>query len=193
MEADANGVIKEVKTTAELKADTSTDLKLKFALQRRSLAFDQTRLIDYDKMERWTQVLFDAFLEVPPANYAKVTIEQVHNADLALFKYMMKETRFGIKPLADGTLPLERALQAAMAAPEVRLCLQPLQASGGPKRKADEAGLDEAPSSKHRSQAEPSKAKTEEERLRRQVQNLQGQVKNLQAQRGRRKLRKRGP
>ncbi|CAE7638477.1 Abcb1a [Symbiodinium sp. CCMP2592] len=181
---DANGVIKEVKTAAELKADTSTDLKLKFALQRRSLAFDQTRLIDYDKMERWTQVLIDAFLEVPPANYAKVTIEQVHNADLALFKYMMKETRFGIKPLADGTLPLERALQAAMAAPEVRLCLQPLQAPGGPKRKADEAGLEEAPSSKHRTPAEPSKAKTEEERLRRQVQNLQGQVKNLQAQRG---------
>ena len=136
-------------------------------------------------MERWTQILIDAFLEVPPANYAKVTIEQVHNADLALFKYMMKETRFGIKPLADGTLPLERALQAAMAAPEVRLCLQPLQAPGGPKRKAEEAGLDEATSSKQRTQAEPSKARTEEERLRRQIQNLQGQVKNLQAQRGR--------
>ena len=180
---DANGHIKEVKMPVELKANTSTDLKLKFALQRRSLAFDQSRLIDYDKMERWAQVLLDAFLEIPPAGYAKVSVEQVHNADLALFKCMMKETRSGIKPLADGTLPIETAIRAAISAPEVRLCLQPLPLQSGARRKADDAVLEDTTSVKRRGEA--SKARTEEERLKRQVQNLQGQVHNLQAQKGR--------
>lgn len=50
---DSQGVIREVRVQAEIKADTSSDLRLKYALQRRSLALDQARLIDYEKMEKW--------------------------------------------------------------------------------------------------------------------------------------------
>ena len=52
--ADSNGIIKESKVQEQIKADVNTDLKLKYALQRRSLAFDQARLLDYDVFERWT-------------------------------------------------------------------------------------------------------------------------------------------
>ena len=43
---DAQGIIRESKVQEVLKADYKTDLQLKFVLQRRSLALDQTRLVD---------------------------------------------------------------------------------------------------------------------------------------------------
>ena len=48
---DSQGIIREVRVREEVKADTSTDLRLKYALQRRSLALDQARLVEYEKME----------------------------------------------------------------------------------------------------------------------------------------------
>ena len=55
---DSSGLIRETKVQAELQAETDTDLKLRLALQRRSLAFDQARLCDYNTFERWTQVIW---------------------------------------------------------------------------------------------------------------------------------------
>ena len=114
----------------ELKADVSTDLKLRFALQRRSLAFDQARLVDYDRFEKWTQILLEAYTASPPECYKKVSIEQVQHADIEMFKYLMKETRNGIR--FNGQLnPLEEAIRRALTAPEIRLHLQPLPSSSG--------------------------------------------------------------
>ncbi|CAE7352777.1 unnamed protein product, partial [Symbiodinium microadriaticum] len=169
---DSSGVIKEVKMPPDLKADLTSDLMLRWALQRRSLAYDQTRIIDYNLMEEWSQILLDAYVQVAPEGYAKVTIEQIHKADMELFKNMMRATRNGIKIQSDGTKPLEEAFRAAKVAPEVRLILQPLQSPSSSslanKRKAPEPIELGA------------KASTTEEKLRRQVKNLQGQVKNLQ-------------
>ena len=169
---DSSGVIKEVKMPSDLKADLTSDLMLRWALQRRSLAYDQTRIIDYNLMEEWSQILLDAYVQVAPEGYAKVTIEQIHKADMELFKNMMRATRNGIKIQSDGTKPLEEAFRAAKVAPEVRLILQPLQSPSSSslanKRKAPEPIELGA------------KASTTEEKLRRQVKNLQGQVKNLQ-------------
>ena len=43
-----------------LKIDYNTDLNLKFALQRRSLAFDQARLVDYEEFQKWSQIPLEA-------------------------------------------------------------------------------------------------------------------------------------
>jgi hypothetical protein len=127
---DSNGVIRETRVREELKADVSTDLKLRFALQRRSLAFDQARLVDYDRFEKWTQILLEAYTASPPECYKKVSIEQVQHADIEMFKYLMKETRNGIR--FNGQLnPLEEAIRRALTAPEIRLHLQPLPSSSG--------------------------------------------------------------
>lgn len=58
---DAQGVVREVRVQAEVKADTSTDLRLKYALQRRSLALDQARVVDFAEMEKWAQVLLHCY------------------------------------------------------------------------------------------------------------------------------------
>ena len=166
---DAQGIIRESKVQEVLKADYKTDLQLKFVLQRRSLALDQTRLVDYDLMEKWSKIMLEAYTNVPPEGYSKVSLEQLQRADLELFKYLMRECRSGIKTLS-GRQPLAEALKEAIKAPEIRLCLQPMP-SGSLKRKADQS--DENLTKKSREDPEIS-------RLKEQVKNLQGQIKNAQ-------------
>ena len=117
---DSQGVIREVRVQAEIKADTSSDLRLKYALQRRSLA------LDYEKMEKWSSVLLEAYSKAPLDGYRRVTIERIQHADMELFKTLIKVTRNGIRPVA-GVAPIEAALEAIISLPEVRLHLQPLR------------------------------------------------------------------
>ncbi|CAL1162136.1 unnamed protein product [Cladocopium goreaui] len=164
---DMTGLIRETKVSEALKANTDTDLKLRLALPRRSLAFDQARLVDYNAFEKWTQTMMEAYGTVPPEGYLRVSVEQLHRADLQLFKAMMRETRSGIKPLV-GIRPVEQALLKAMDSAEVRLCLQPLQ--GTNKRKLEPAEDDKKP-----------KPSPDVSKLQKTVENLQGQIKNMRA------------
>ena len=173
---DSQGVIREVRVQAELRADTSSDLRLKYALQRRSLAFDQARLVDYERFEKWSSVLLEAYSKQPAEGYRRVTIEQVQQADMELFKQLIKETRGGIRPTA-GVAPLERALENAIIAAEVRLLLQPLPAGTSSKKKP-EADDDD------RQSDDKSKYAKENERLKRSLENLNGQIKNLKKRKG---------
>ena len=173
---DASGIIREAKVQEEVKADISSDLKLKYALQRRSLAFDQARLVDYHCFERWTKVLLEAYTTAPPAGFKKVTIEQVHHADMEMFKYLMKETRKGIRPFGS-TAPLEDALARALSAPEIRLHLQPLQGSSSSKRVSDQDDSTET----DRKRKAPMDSS---DKMRKQIENLQGQLKNLRKGKG---------
>ncbi len=169
---DSQGVIREVRVQSEIKADTSSDLRLKYALQRRSLALDQARLIDYEKMEKWSSVLLEAYSKAPLDGYRRVTIEQIQHADMELFKMLIKMTRNGIRPV-HGVAPLEAALEKIISLPEVRLHLQPLPcASGAAKRKAD-------PEDEDRAEEPKSKQTKGNEKLRRTIENLNGQIKNL--------------
>jgi hypothetical protein len=128
---DSHGVVREFRVSCDFLADTSTDLLLQNALRRRSLAFDQTRLISFNLFEVWSQILIEALLRSPPYGYQKVSIEQLHAADLELFKFMMSETRNGIRSNASGLWPLEAALKTGKDLPQARLHLQPLQGSAG--------------------------------------------------------------
>ena len=169
---DSQGVIKEVKVQAELKADTSSDLRLKYALQRRSLALDQARLCDYEKMERWSCILLEAYSRAPIDGYRRVSIEQVQHADMEMFKHLIKMTRSGIRPSLN-KIPIEDELLKALSLPEIRLHLQPLPSGSAAKRK--DADDDEAP-------ANAKKAKqpnTNVEKLQRTIENLQGQLRNV--------------
>ena len=86
----------------------------------------------YNVFEKWSQTMMEAYGMLPLEGHVRATVEQLHRADLQLFKVMMRETRGGIKPLG-GVRPVKQALLKAMHAAEVRLCLQPLQGSSKPK------------------------------------------------------------
>ena len=80
--------------------------------------------MDYDKFERWSQVWLEASTSPPPDGYKKVSIEQVHHADMEPH---------------EGAQKWRPALAKGLAAPEIRLHLQPLQgASGSNKRGVDD-------------------------------------------------------
>ena len=171
---DSQGISREVKVQTELKADTSSDLRLKYALQRRSLALDQARLCGYDKLERWSAIFVEAYSR-PADGYKKVTIDQIQHADMETFKFLIRRTRAGVRPSL-GSVPVEEVSEVGMAAQEIRLHLQPLPVGSGKKR--DEHDDVEKPEKR----AKKDTSKTE--RLRRQVENLQGQVQNLQKGKG---------
>ena len=168
---DSQGIIREVRVREEMKADTSTDLRLKYALQRRSLALDQARLAEYEKMEKWSQVLLEAYAAPALDHYRKVSIEQVQHADMELFKFLIRDTRGGIKP-SGGVAPFDVSLDRALVAPEIRLHLQPLQGSSGKKR--SELEDDDKSSDKKKSKT------SETEKLKKTIENLQGQLRNIQ-------------
>ena len=73
---DSSGLIKESKVSQELSADTSADLLLRNALQCRSLAFDYWRLVAHNVLERWTDLLLDAYLTPAMSGRQRVSIEQ---------------------------------------------------------------------------------------------------------------------
>ena len=70
---------------------------------------------------------------------------------------------------------MEKALEQALTAPEIRLHLQPLP-SGSAKRRADDDDDVRVEPKKNK-----SSASSENERLRRQLENMQGQLRNLQS------------
>lgn len=172
---DSQGIIRQVKVESEIKADTSSDLRLRYALQRRSLAIDQSRLCNYDKLEKWSNILLEAYSKTPIAGYQKVSIEQIQQADLELWKLVIKQTRAGIRPVG-GKMPVEEAVESIINLPEVRLHLQPLPA--GTKRKL-EMDDDTKPS-----QPKSKSSSADTERLKKTIENLQGQVRNMQKGRG---------
>ena len=165
---DSMGVVRETQRQAQLVANTSTDLLLRYALQRRSLALDQFDLIPYQVMEMWSDLLLQQFLREPPAGHKKVTLEQLHMADFELFKAMQRATRKGIRPTSSGVRPMEQAFHELRGSPEVRLYLQPLP--GG-------SSSSSSGSKRCREDDDPETA-----RLLKRVANLENRLKNQSSQ-----------
>ena len=161
---DSQGVVREHRVNKELSADYSTDLLLKYVLQRRALAFDSNLLSSFENWETWHDVMLDAFMATPPEGYKRVTIEQLQRADLQMFKVLMRRTKDGIRPTLDGKYPLDQALSVAVDLPEVRLHLQPLQGDEkrGSKRPAADMDI---------------------EKLKAQVENQKNHIQNLMKKR----------
>ena len=107
-------------------ADVSTDLKIRQALQRRSLAYDQLGIIAYEKLEAWISFLFLQPSRTPPDNYAPISMQQVLQADKQSWVFMSEKCRTGLAMTTGGIYLAEAALDAAKLDPMVMATLQPL-------------------------------------------------------------------
>ena len=67
--------------------------RLRQAFVRRSLAYDLANIGTYAVLDKWTQKLFERMNEPPLANYKFVSVEQVMNADKALWVKVSDSTR----------------------------------------------------------------------------------------------------
>lgn len=112
--------------------DTTTDLQLQWALQRRGLAFDQCSLISNAEHEVWVQQLLAQLTKDPPTGFARVSSSQVVRADRELFTLMAQEIGESLQPDAQGNFPMEVKLKELRTDPRVTMFLLPLP-RGAPK------------------------------------------------------------
>jgi hypothetical protein len=95
-------------TAAEdvVKVDHSTELQLQWAMQRRGIALDQCRLIDWDVHQRWVQYLLGLLTKAVPDGYTKIRMEQLLKADRELFLVMAQELQQSGERLNDTPSPI---------------------------------------------------------------------------------------
>ena len=92
-----SGKLKVENKAKDQVADTSMEVMLLQALQRRALAYDQANIVSFVKLDLWHQKLMKARLTAPPPGYQQVSFSQLQNADSRLFMELQDQTRTGIQ------------------------------------------------------------------------------------------------
>ena len=126
---DSEGMIKVKPAGIDAKCDVSTDMKVKSAMTRRGLAYDQASLISFEVHAKWTERLFSALSRSVPDGYAKISLHQIVEADKELWQRIADECRSTIVPKPGQDRPLDEAIKKWMFQPEVMYYLMPMPAS----------------------------------------------------------------
>eukprot|EP00435_Cladocopium_sp_Y103_P018289 s5093_g4.t1 len=110
----------------KIQADTSSELMVQWAFQRRGLAFDQCKLISNEVHEKWVQSLLTQLTRDSPPGYSKVQMDQVLRADRELFTVMAQEHTGPFVNGPKGELPLDLIMTRLMSDPRINMNLLPL-------------------------------------------------------------------
>ena len=128
------GVMRQSEQVVEDPADTSTELKLRFALQRRGVAYHVGKVMSFKTHEKIVKFLMKAMNAKPLPLFAKVSLEQVYNADQAIFVRAGRLTPTGISIKADGSLPLDAIIPGILEEHSICCLVQQMPSGGGTKR-----------------------------------------------------------
>ena len=128
---DSEGQLRLKAQNADVKADVSTDMKLKQAMTRRGLAYDQCGLITFGVHAKWIEKLFTSLNRTVPEGYASISLHQLMEADKELWQRLADECRTSIIPVAGMPRQLDDAINKWSASHEVLYYLMPLPASKG--------------------------------------------------------------
>ena len=131
---DSNGLLKLGKKSAEGTCEANTELKLRAAWQRRSLAMDLAGISSFEVVEQWIQTLFSHLMREQPKGFSKVTLQQLLDCDKHLFTLASHRTMGRLTAAAGDPKPLDAAIGALRESQEVLQYLTPLPAG---KRAAD--------------------------------------------------------
>ena len=123
-----NATLKLAQVPISTSADLGTDLKLMWAFQRRGLAMDNCRLLDWDIHELWLQCMLNAMTADCPGGYSAVRNEQVIKADRELWTILARENTKSLKPSND-VPALNAPFKALIHDPRVTLYLLPVPSS----------------------------------------------------------------
>eukprot|EP00439_Symbiodinium_sp_Y106_P052356 s6332_g7.t1 len=126
---DSSGKLRS-ETKVEVRADTSTELLLQMALQRRGIAMEMANILDYHIHHKWVERLLSARLDAPPSTHNLPTLDQCQQADRKLWQLLGEATRSGIQLRAGGR-PLDSIFEQTWQSPEVLHLLQPMPRSSG--------------------------------------------------------------
>jgi hypothetical protein len=130
-EPDSSGFLKQRPKQDEYLADITTDLLLTHALFRRAIAFELANICKFEVFASLTTKLLREYMRPPVHKYAKVTLEQLENADKFVFIEIGARTVGGVGVRPDGTIPVEVAMQEILKSPDFLFLLMQMPVSGG--------------------------------------------------------------
>ena len=151
-----NQTVKVSAPVVEQNIDTSSEMTFQWCMQRRGIALDQSRLVDWANHQIWLQQLLTTLAKDPPEGYSKVRIEQVIKADRELFTIMSNEIKGSLRPTPAGKMPMDEALKLLRVDPRVTMHLLPLPKS---RASADKRAIED-PDPKVKKAPRPKKPPT---------------------------------
>ena len=138
---DSSGMLKIGNKHSDITCDAGTELKLRAAWQRQSLAMDLAGLATFSVVESWVQYLFTHLTREQPRGFAKVTLNQLLECDKRLFTIASHRTMGRLKGEAGGDKPLDEIIQELGSSHEILQYLTPYPQVKGhdpPPRGSDE-------------------------------------------------------
>ena len=126
MKSDASGTLKKVERDEVFYADMSTEYRIKLALTRRALAFDQCGIVPYSSIEALHDEFYALVMREPLETHHPITVAQILRADKILWLKMIDLTKEGILSPIAGVLPVEHFLPVAKLDPVYVSMLAPL-------------------------------------------------------------------
>ena len=99
-----------------------------WAFQRRGLAMDNCRLLDWNVHEAWLQYMLNAMTRDCPSGYHAVRSEQLIKADCELWTILAQEDKDSLKPQND-VPALNAPFKALTTDPRVTMFLLPVPSS----------------------------------------------------------------
>ena len=110
-------------------ADVGSELKLQWAMQRRGIAMDQCRLLDWAYHEEWVQWLLQTLTKDVPAGFAAVKLDQLLRADKELWTILAQQQSKSLKPVNDQPV-LNEDFKKLTTDPSVTMLILPLPTTG---------------------------------------------------------------
>jgi len=123
-----NSQLKVSMLQSEFAADSGSELKFQWCLQRRGIAFDQCYLLSWSVHEKLVSTLLGCLSRTPPIGFQPVKLEQLVRADRELWTILARETRGSLKAVG-GVIPLDAQVIALLSDPRVTMLLLPLPTS----------------------------------------------------------------
>jgi len=123
-------------------ADVGSELKLQWALQRRGLAMDQCRLLDWTYHEDWVQWLLQALTKDVPSGFASIKLDQILRADKELWTILAQQQTKSLRPVNDQPV-LNEDFKKLTTDPRITMLVLPLPTTAArpqtqaPQKKAD--------------------------------------------------------
>ncbi|CAE7239643.1 unnamed protein product, partial [Symbiodinium sp. CCMP2456] len=140
---DADNNLKIATKSADLWCDVSSEMRLRQAWGRRSLAFDLANLASFRVMEEHVQFLFSVLQRVQPKGFQGVQLSQIIEADKQMF-VLASNNLMGRLTASPGAAPaLDAEIARLSRSPELMQYLAPLQVPQARLKKPEQIANDD--------------------------------------------------